>query len=46
MDFNLEIFSLVLFVGACFAGFIGSLTGLGGCVIVIPILTLGFGVDI
>lgn len=46
MDFNLEIFSLVLFIGACFAGFIGSLTGLGGGVIVIPILTLGFGVDI
>lgn len=45
MDFNLELFSIILFAGACFAGFIGSLTGLGGGVIVIPLLTLGFGVD-
>ncbi len=45
MELSLEIFSLILFLGACFAGFIGSLTGLGGGVIVIPLLTLGFGVD-
>jgi len=45
MDWNLELFSLILLVGACLAGFIGSLTGLGGGVIVIPLLTLGFGVD-
>jgi Predicted permeases len=45
MDFTLEIFSLILFFGACIAGLIGSLTGLGGGVIVIPLLTLGFGVD-
>ncbi|MFV0419719.1 MAG: sulfite exporter TauE/SafE family protein [Dysgonomonas sp.] len=45
MDLNLEIFSLILFFGAVFAGLIGSLTGLGGGVIVIPLLTLGFGVD-
>lgn len=45
MDLNLEIFSLILFFGAIFAGLIGSLTGLGGGVIVIPLLTLGFGVD-
>lgn len=36
----------VLFAGALFAGFIGSLTGLGGGVIIVPLLTLGFGVDI
>lgn len=42
---NLEVFSLILFLGACLAGFIGSLTGLGGGVIVIPLLTLGFGID-
>lgn len=41
----LEIFTIILFLGAIFAGFIGSLTGLGGGVIVIPLLTLGFGVD-
>ena len=46
MDLSLEVFSLILFFGACFAGLIGSLTGLGGGVIVIPLLTLGFGVDI
>ena len=41
----LEIFTIVLFFGALAAGFFGSLTGLGGGVVVIPILTLGFGVD-
>ncbi|MDR1881532.1 MAG: sulfite exporter TauE/SafE family protein [Prevotella sp.] len=45
MVLNLEIFSMILFLGACMAGFIGSLTGLGGGVVVIPLLTLGFGVD-
>jgi len=45
MELSLEIFSLILFFGAIFAGLIGSLTGLGGGVIVIPLLTLGFGVD-
>ncbi|MBK5720031.1 sulfite exporter TauE/SafE family protein [Dysgonomonas sp. Marseille-P4677] len=45
MDLSIEIFSFVLFLGACFAGLIGSLTGLGGGVVVIPLLTLGFGVD-
>lgn len=42
---NIELFTLILFVGACFAGFLGSLTGLGGGVVVIPLLTLFFGVD-
>jgi uncharacterized protein len=37
---------IILFVSALFAGFIGSLTGLGGGVILVPLLTLGFGVDI
>ncbi len=37
---------LILFLGALFAGFIGSLTGLGGGVIVVPLMTLAFGVDI
>lgn len=39
-------FTLILFLGAIVAGMLGSLTGLGGGVIIIPLLTLGFGVDI
>jgi uncharacterized membrane protein YfcA len=35
---------IILFLGAISAGLLGSLTGLGGGVIIIPILTLGFGV--
>ena len=32
--------------GSFLAGFLGSLTGLGGGVVIVPLLTLGFGVDI
>jgi uncharacterized membrane protein YfcA len=39
-------FSVILLVGSYFAGLLGSLTGLGGGVVVIPLLTLAFGVDI
>jgi uncharacterized protein len=39
-------FIAILFAGALFAGFIGSLTGLGGGVVIVPLLTIGFGVDI
>lgn len=35
---------IILFLGAIAAGLLGSLTGLGGGVIIIPLLTLGFGV--
>lgn len=35
---------IILFFGAISAGLLGSLTGLGGGVIIIPLLTLGFGV--
>ena len=38
-------FTLILLVSAYLAGLLGSLTGLGGGVVVIPVLTLGFGVD-
>lgn len=40
------VFTLILLVGAYMAGFLGSLTGLGGGVIIIPLLTLVFHVDI
>lgn len=36
----------VVFGAACAAGFLGSLTGLGGGVIVTPVLTLFLGVDL
>ncbi len=42
---NLE-FSLVVWAGSLAAGFIGSLTGLGGGVVIVPLLTLWLGVDI
>lgn len=38
-------FTLILLLSAYAAGLLGSLTGLGGGVVVIPVLTLGFGVD-
>ena len=39
-------FIVILFLGALIAGFLGSLTGLGGGVVIVPLLTIGFGVDI
>src|ERR1700761_4011184 len=40
------VFTLILFAGALAAGLLGSLTGLGGGVVLIPLLTLVFKVDI
>src|ERR1700709_2772761 len=39
-------FTLIILVGSCFAGLLGSLTGLGGGFIIIPLLTLALHVDI
>lgn len=39
-------FTLIVFAGAMLAGLVGSLTGLGGGVIIIPMLTLLFHIDI
>lgn len=39
-------FVTIVFIGAIGAGLVGALTGLGGGVIIIPLLTIGFGVDI
>jgi uncharacterized membrane protein YfcA len=38
--------SLILLCISVFAGILGSILGLGGGIIVIPALTLGFGIDI
>jgi uncharacterized membrane protein YfcA len=40
------LFSLIVLAGSFLAGLVGALTGLGGGVIIIPMLTLLFGVDI
>jgi len=38
-------FTLILIFGAYCAGLLGSLTGLGGGVVIIPLLTLALGID-
>ncbi|MGA2193399.1 MAG: sulfite exporter TauE/SafE family protein [Nitrospirota bacterium] len=43
---NISEFTGFIFLGALAAGFFGSMTGLGGGVIIVPLLTLIFGVDI
>lgn len=43
---SILLFTLVILLGAFLAGLVGSLTGLGGGVIIIPLLTLVLGVDI
>ncbi len=42
---NIAEFSALLFTGSLAAGFVGSLTGLGGGVVLVPLLTLAFHVD-
>src|SRR6202140_2669450 len=43
---NILEFSALVFAGSCVAGLLGSLTGLGGGVVLVPLLTLFFRVDI
>ncbi|MEH1873104.1 sulfite exporter TauE/SafE family protein [Nostoc sp.] len=43
---NILEFSLLVWFGSFVAGFLGALTGLGGGVVIVPFLTLVFGVDI
>jgi uncharacterized membrane protein YfcA len=42
---NTELIALI-WLGALAAGFLGSLTGLGGGVVIVPLLTLAFHIDI
>ncbi|MGN6033599.1 MAG: sulfite exporter TauE/SafE family protein [Thermomicrobiales bacterium] len=42
----MELFVVVMFLSAIGAGMLGSLVGLGGGILIVPILTIGFGVDI
>lgn len=39
-------FDLAIFLTSLFAGLLGSLTGLGGAVILVPVLVMGFHTDI
>jgi uncharacterized membrane protein YfcA len=40
------LFITAIFVGAFAAGLLGSLVGLGGGILIVPLLTIGFGIDI
>jgi uncharacterized membrane protein YfcA len=40
------VLASLLFAGSLLAGLLGALTGLGGGVIIIPLMTLAFGIDI
>jgi uncharacterized membrane protein YfcA len=43
---NILEFTILIWLGSMGAGFLGSLTGLGGGVVIVPLLTLALGVDI
>src|SRR5271167_162593 len=43
---NVLEFTLLVGLGALVAGFLGALTGLGGGVVIVPLLTVAFGVNI
>ncbi len=43
---GLDSFIVTIFVAAIGAGLLGSLVGLGGGILIVPLLTIGFGLDI
>jgi uncharacterized protein len=40
------LFTVLILLGSICAGFLGALSGLGGGVVIVPLLTIAFGVDI
>jgi uncharacterized membrane protein YfcA len=46
MVMNVVSFTMLVWLGGLAAGLLGALTGLGGGVVIVPLLTLVFGVDI
>ncbi len=43
---GIDLFVIGIFVAAVCAGLLGALVGLGGGVLIVPLLTIGFGLDI
>ncbi len=43
---NILTFTIVVGMASCVAGLVGALTGLGGGVVIVPLLVMAFGVDI
>src|ERR1700712_4762625 len=43
---SIIVFTVIILIGSYLAGLLGSLTGLGGGFIIIPLLTLGLHIDI
>jgi uncharacterized membrane protein YfcA len=43
---GVDVFVLALFAGAIAAGMLGALVGLGGGILLVPLLTVGFGLPI
>ncbi|HEX7381232.1 MAG TPA: sulfite exporter TauE/SafE family protein [Nevskiaceae bacterium] len=43
---SILVFSLLVALGSFVAGTLGALTGLGGGVVIVPLLTVGFGVEL
>src|SRR5579871_837090 len=43
---SFELFVIALFLVSVVAGIFGAMLGLGGGVIIVPVLTLGFGINI
>ncbi|GAA4000816.1 sulfite exporter TauE/SafE family protein [Deinococcus rubellus] len=43
---SIELFTFIVWLVSLFAGLLGSLTGLGGGVVIVPVLTLFFHVDV
>jgi len=43
---SILVFTIIILIGSYFAGLLGSLTGLGGGVVIIPLLTIVLKVDI
>ena len=46
LDVNILAMTTILFLGSLLAGFLGALSGLGGGLIIVPLMTIALGCDI